>query len=343
MTAIRGLRRPFLARLFLLAILPAAHPAAAAPTPEELSACAELADDAARLACFDALVPHAGVQPSGTLAAAPVPQLGDARISPLGNRWAIGVNDTLFDLRPHRPTYILPVRYTSDVNTLPQTPTQPPGPVPFAFDDVEGKFQISFKFKLADFDDAIGASLWAGYTQQSHWQVYNSELSRPFRETNYEPEFMLAFHPDRRVLGLDWRLLNFGLVHQSNGRSEFLSRSWNRVYGEVGFERGDFTLLARAWYRLEESADVDDNPDIDDFLGNGDVVASYALGRHRLSLRGRWSPSTGHGSAEGTWSFPLGRRVYGYAQVFSGYGESMIDYNWKQTTVGAGIALSDWF
>jgi phospholipase A1 len=55
-------------------------------------------------------------------------------------------------------------------------------------DQTEGKFQLSFKFKLADLDDTIGASVWAGYTQQSHWQVYNGEQSRPFRETNYEPE-----------------------------------------------------------------------------------------------------------------------------------------------------------
>ena len=68
-------------------------------------------------------------------------------------------------------------------------------------------------------DDAIGASLWVGYTQQSHWQVYNSEASRPFRETNYEPEVMLAFHPDRRLLGFDWRLLDVSLVHQYNARA----------------------------------------------------------------------------------------------------------------------------
>jgi phospholipase A1 len=211
------------------------------------------------------------------------------------------------------------------------------------WDPTEGKFQLSFKFKLADFDDSIGASLWAGYTQQSHWQVYNAEVSRPFRETNYQPEFMLAFHPDRRVLGFDWRLLNVALVHQSNGRSQGLSRSWNRLYAQVGAERGRFALLARGWVRIKESSGEDDNPDIEDYLGNGDLVASYAIGRHQLSVLGRYAFDTGHGAVEGTWSFPLARRVRGYVQVFSGYGESLVDYNWKQNTVGVGISLADWF
>ena len=34
-------------------------------------------------------------------------------------------------------------------------------------------------------------------------------------------------------------------------------------------------------------------------------------------------------------------QLRGYVQFFSRYGESLIDYNWNQTTIGAGIALSD--
>jgi phospholipase A1 len=351
----------------LAVLLPAT--ALAAPTPEALSACARIADPTQRLDCFDALVPPPANERSSLLAEAPVAPLPapsvppsssagsdpsgqppveaeaglPPRTSPLGNRWAIGVSDVVFDIRPHHPTYILPVRRTDGTNDRPGSPTRPPGPVPLPLDQTEGKFQLSFKFKLADLEDEIGASLWAGYTQQSHWQVYNAERSRPFRETNYQPEVMLAFHPDVRLLGFDVRLLNVALVHQSNGRSEPLSRSWNRVYAQVGAERGRFALLARGWVRIKESSGEDDNPDITDYLGHGDVVASYAIGRHQLSVLGRYAFDTGHGGVEASWSFPLARRVRGYAQVFSGYGESLIDYNWKQTTVGVGISLADWF
>ncbi len=333
-------------------------------TPAALADCARIADRMRRLDCFDALVPPPANEPSSLLAEAPVAPLPNApprgagadaqppleeetglppRTSPLGNRWAIGVSDVVFDIRPHRPTYILPVSHTDRVNRFPGSPTRPASAAPLAWDPTEGKFQLSFKFKLADFEDSIGASLWAGYTQQSHWQVYNAELSRPFRETNYEPEAILAFHPDRRVLGFDWRLLNVALVHQSNGRGQGFSRSWNRLYAQVGAERGRFALLARGWVRISESSGEDDNPDIEDYLGHGDVVASYAIGRHQLSMLGRYAIRGGHGAVEASWSFPLARRVRGYVQVFSGYGESLVDYNWKQNTAGVGVSLADWF
>ncbi len=348
---IAPVRHPLVLAL-VAAALGAAHPAGAqstsasatAVTPEALETCAGIADPGARLACFDTLVPSRAA-PGAMPAPAPAEDPADAepRLSRLASVWAIGEKDSTFDLQPHRPTYILPASYSDDPNRFPGSPTRPPLPVPFDWEELEAKFQLSFKFKLADLQDEIGGSLWAGYTQQSYWQVYEAEDSRPFRETNYEPELMLAFHPERELLGMDWRLLNFGVVHQSNGRGQFLSRSWNRAYAQVGLERGGLDLLARAWYRFEEQGDDDDNPDIDDYLGHGDLLLSYTAGRHQFSLLGRYAFDTGHGAVEASWSFPLARRVRGYVQVFSGYGESMVDYNWKQTTVGAGIALTDWF
>lgn len=329
-------------RVALLCLTLAPLGAPGALERSQLDVCAVQEDPIERLACFDRLAPApAAGATSADQAVVPL-DLGTG--SPLGERWSIGVpaRETLFDIRPHKPTYLLFARWTDNVNQNPVTPTQPPLAISEPLDAVEAKYQISFKFKLADFNDSIGASLWGGYSQQSQWQVYNEALSRPFRETNYEPELMLAFHPDASWAGWRWRLANLGFVHQSNGRNDPASRSWNRVYVQFGVERGNLMILARPWVRIEEKPEEDNNPDITRFLGHGDLVVSWRTGAHVLSALGRYNASSGKGALQATWGFPMLRRVKGYLQVFSGYGESLIDYNWRQNTIGVGMSLADW-
>jgi phospholipase A1 len=313
---------------------------------EALKRCAAIDDARDRLACYDAAVPRPAEPPSVSplldqVKRALTPDSGPPLID---DRWAIGVSatDSRFDLRPHKPSYFLVGRYSDSPNRLPASPTKPALADALSIKEVEAKFQVSFKVKLADFDDVFGAAVWAGYTQQSQWQVYNSGVSRPFRETNYEPEVMLAFHPDRTVLGWRWRLMALGLNHQSNGRDEPLSRSWNRITATFGFDQGNFGLLIRPWLRIRESREKDDNPDITRYQGYGDVVGVYRYRDNTLALLARYNPATGYGAGQLTWSFPLHRRVRGHLQVFTGYGESLIDYNVRQNTIGLGISLADW-
>ena len=58
--------------------------------------------------------------------------------------------------------------------------------------------------------------VWLGYTQSSRWQVYNEDESRPFRETNYEPEASLIFRTNYELLGLNGRLLGLTFNHGGN-------------------------------------------------------------------------------------------------------------------------------
>ena len=134
-------------------------------------------------------------------------------------------------------------------------------------DNIEAKFQLSFKARVWTTDDRRWG-LWGAYTQQSNWQVYNSDeqVSKPFRETNYMPEVFVTFRPGIELPGgFNWRLINAGYVHQSNGRSDPLSRSWDRLFVELGIDRDNFALSLKGWYRLKENARTDDNPDITDF------------------------------------------------------------------------------
>lgn len=310
---------------------------------DELARCAAIADDAARLDCYDRLARRA--EAAKPEVSSEAQRLADTKVSQLSDRWELDAasKQPLFSVRPHHQNYIFAGRWTDSPNQDPYVPEgEDPDQVEF-LDPVEVKFQLSLKMKLAEGMFGDNGDLWVGYTQQNQWQLYNDTISSPFRETNYMPEAMLAFRTDYGLAGLRGRFVTFGLVHQSNGRVEPLSRSWNRIYAQFGFERGNFAMTVRPWYRLKEDAEDDDNPDIEDYYGHGDVVMQYRRGGQVFGLMGRGNLSEGKGAVQLDWSFPIYGAMRGYVQAFSGYGESMIDYDHDQNTVGVGVILSDWF
>lgn len=252
-----------------------------------------------------------------------------------------------FLLSPYKPVYLLPAVWSSDPNREPYRTTDPTptGDDQLALDVVECKFQFSIKTKVVQGLYKKRGDLWVAYTQSSRWQVYNHGLSRAFRETNYEPEVMVVYPTHYRILGFTGRMLSAGLDHQSNGGTEPYSRSWNRVIFQVGLERGRYTLLLRPWWRIPERGRVDENPGITGLVGNGEIIAIYQLRSHVISLQARSAfidaPLKG-GSVEGDWSFTISGHLKGRLTVFHGYGESLIDYNHKQTTIGIGVSLLDW-
>lgn len=266
----------------------------------------------------------------------------------LDSRWELARDSKLgvFNFRAYKPVYLLPAFYTTDVNTTPQSPN-PDNTVttPQALDDVEAKFQISFKTKALENLFGDNGDVWMAYTQSSRWQVYNGDNSRPFRETNYEPEVLLVFRNGYRLGGWHGRMASIGINHQSNGRSDPFSRSWNRVIGTVALDREDWALTLRPWWRVPDGSE-DDNPDIENYMGRGDLTLVHTRGGHELALMARHSLRGGEdsrGALQFDWGFPINRTLRGHVQVFDGYGESLIDYNHRATYVGLGISLMEWF
>ena len=53
--------------------------------------------------------------------------------------------------------------------------------------------------------------------------------------------------------------------------------------------------------------------------------------------------SLSRGSLQMDWSYPVfadqPKGLRWYAQLFSGYGETLLDYNHRQTTLGLGLSL----
>ena len=243
-----------------------------------------------------------------------------------------------FVLTPHRPNYLLPLSYNWSLNKAPY------GTEGDKLQPAEIKFQISFKSDIANnlFED--NGDLYVAYTQVSQWQAYNSDNSSPFRETNYEPEAFLAFATNVPVLGLRNRILSFGIVHQSNGRAEPLSRSWNRIYTEFMLDRGRFAMSLKPWYRFREPAETDNNPDINRYMGPGELRMFYEWKKYVMALmvRNNFRLHDQKGAEQVEFSFPIARKVKGYIQYFYGYGDTLIDYNARTNCLGIGVLLTDW-
>lgn len=246
-----------------------------------------------------------------------------------------------FLLTAYKPIYIMPFRFSSHRRDVPFNDggTNQAGQLN-QLDNVEALIQFSFKSKV--FKSILGhCDLWLGYTQKSYWQVYNAALSRPFRETNYEPEIIFNFPAKFKFLGLQGKMLGFSLNHQSNGREGTIySRSWNRVIMNVGFEEENWSLVVRPWFAFA----VEENPDIENYVGRGDATFIYRLNKNLFTLHGQHSLRTGsdnHGQIEFDWAFPIKGNLRGYFQFFHGYGDAMIDYSQIHTIAGIGIVFSE--
>lgn len=299
------------------------------------------------LACVQlpAMAKDAGAVPAPTPAEPADPT---ADLPPLERLWhapeGIGI-------MPYGQSYLL-VTHTDHPNAAPYSPNPvdnvgpitPPEPT-------EVKFALSLKVPVVP-SRVLGHenSIWAAYTQQSHWQAFDAGHSRPFRESNYEPELIFSHRLAEEGApppGFRPVFLNLGLLHQSNGQSDPRSRSWNRAYVQWGVEQrwtdGDsVALLLRPWWRLPEPAQSDNNPDIVHYLGHGDIEAQYWHADKVLSLLAR------ERALQADFSTPLlflsrGRpkrqALQLHLQIFTGYGESLIDYNQRHTTLGVGVSM----
>ncbi len=244
-----------------------------------------------------------------------------------------------FSIIPHKPNYIMPIYFNEKIADY---AIYQGSDGKSSSQRTEIKFQISLKVPLFQKIGNLPISGYVAYTQLSYWQAYNTEYSSPFRETNYEPEAFILWETDQE-LGLGWRFkaAQFGFTHQSNGRTEPTSRSWNRLDGSLLFDKGNFVVSINPWYRFEDSDD--DNPDLLDFYGHGQIITAYKYNEHVYSLTSRNNIESGFskGAVTASWSFPIYGKIKGYVQVFSGYGNSLLEYNEYTNTIGLGISISD--
>lgn len=273
----------------------------------------------------------------------------------------------LFNLRGYKPVSVA-WAHADRVNTGPDSDSDGRAAPHTAYQESELRLQLSVRSKLATQifsrwlpwlpeDERRNAhdSLWFGYTQQSYWQIFNGEISRPFRATDHEPE-IIYIAPMQLALpgGWVWRYSGLSVNHMSNGQSLPLSRSWNRVIYMAGFDKGNrYRLGFRIWERVADGVDSndipvsqDDNPDIEDTYGRAELTASWrATSRSDLVLTWRTPITAPMGSWRLEWFTELNKKNPGlrlHVQVFNGWGDAITDYNFRRTMVGVGVSLVDW-
>lgn len=333
--------------------------------------CAAIEDGGLRLACYDRLyAPAADSAAEPTSKVVDLEKTYEASINAKNPQVVFAEQDVapkqesshlshLYDLdgnreggiltvREHEPIYLLPAWYRTSPNYTPSSSTRgvAHNNVQEEQKRIEAKMQVSFKTKLMEDLFKSRADVWFGYTQQSNWQVYNQgDESAPFRNNDYAPEIFIT-QPVKASLpwGGQLRMLGVGYIHQSNGQSRPLSRSWNRVYAMAGMEWGKLSVVPRIWARIDpNSSEDDDNPDITDYMGYGDVKLRYQINnKHTLNSTLRYNPFENRGAIQVGYTFPIKGKLKAYVQGFHGYGESLLDYNHKQTGIGIGVMLDDW-
>ncbi len=191
------------------------------------------------------------------------------------------------------------------------------------------KFQLSFKYQFV-------GRFYGGYTQTSLWDL--GAASAPFYDSSYRPA-LFYYKPDLAtgLWGTSRFALQGGAEHESNGKAGADSRSINILFVRPGLtygggERNRLLIAPKVWVYLDKSG----NPDIDNYRGYADFLVVYefrkGFGGHKfptgletaVTLRKGTENNYGSVQVDVTYPFYIG---YLHFQYFSGWGETLLDYN----------------
>jgi len=261
-----------------------------------------------------------------------------------------------FALRAYEPNYLL-VSYSDRIpkgETKYEENSPNPDPNGLRYNNTEIQYQISLRVDYIT--ELFGFyQVWSGtYTQTSFWQSFIN--SGPFRETNYKPEVFVTLPFLHKADVIGFKDVMFGFKHASNGQpvsdgnrtrpngpvEGSRSRTLNRLYAKALFQWGDFFTEVDIWHVLEEVDKNYDNPDIEEYYGQGSIKVTYIYKKFLIDTI--VNPSITKGLVSGqlaiSYPTPLSEDAFFYLQGFSGYGSSLIDYDQKVNKIGFGISIS---
>lgn len=229
-------------------------------------------------------------------------------------------NELFWGITAHQNNYFLPIAYSSYKGS---------------HKDITSEFSISLKKLIASDIIGLNEDYYFAYTQLSWWDIYAD--SSPFYENNYQPEIYTQIPVDF----YKFNHIRFGFLHDSNGKGELESRSWNRIYSSFELDFGKLSLTPRLWLRLPDNKD--DNPAIVKYNGIIDLTAYYKLPsgsfiQSIFSNNLRFDKEN-KSSFELRYLHYIGDGFYIYLSGFSGYGYELVYYKKYQNRIGIGIAF----
>ncbi len=203
----------------------------------------------------------------------------------------------------------------------------------------DAKFQISIGHRLTDSRLPFRTYLFLTYSQIAIWDVFKKSF--PFRDINYNPGIGLgkALIYNNKVLGA----LLFQFEHESNGRSEEESRSWNKISltNELYFNR-NWQWYGKVWIPL---VDGENNRDLARYKGWGDFGMNYLSnnGKYRVGIlvnkRATWDLG-----ANLTLNFSVrffdDENQHLFVEYYNGYGENLLDYKTYRNRLRVGFVIS---
>jgi outer membrane phospholipase A len=167
-------------------------------------------------------------------------------------------------------------------------------------------------------------------------------------DSSYKPElfFYCSNMPGKWLPGIDRLGLQTGLHHESNGRDGDASREVNIFYIKPMLTFGDpgdyhFILSPKIWIHLGSPSE-----NIEDYRGFFDLGLSYGKKDGLLVTSNlRKGISAGRGSIQVDASYPMNKMLTGklnfylLAQIYSGYGETLLYYDQRYTFFRIGLAV----
>ena len=145
----------------------------------------------------------------------------------------------------------------------------------------EVKYQLSLAFPFWRGILGPNSVLGASYTQKSGGSFPTAvNLHRSVKPTMSHS--CSGFATDYEFAGWTLRDVEVGFNHDSNGRSDPTSRSWNRAYTRLMAQNGNMMVEVKPWYVV---GSTDDNPDITKYMGYYQLRIGYQLGDAVLSAR----------------------------------------------------------